>query len=245
MERVAAVIFAGGTGVRMGADKPKQFLEVEGRPIIIHTLDIFEKHPAVDDIFIACKAEYIDLLRGMISEYGISKVRSVVPGGATGMDSIYNGLSEAARHADGDTIVLIHDGVRPICSAKLVDEVIAKVKEHGTAVTCTPMFETPVVSKSGTFVEETPLRADCYTAQAPQAYYLGELIEAHDEVRRTNPGYEGIVDNCSLMKSLGREVAIVKGPRSNIKVTTSEDIYILRAMIEFNRDEARRGEMTE
>lgn len=237
MGKTAAIIFAGGTGVRMGADKPKQFLEVKGKPIIIHTLDIFEKHPAVDDIFIACKAEYIDLLKGMIDEYGISKVRSVVPGGNTGMGSIYNGLSEAAGYLDGDSIVLIHDGVRPICSAQLVDEVIAKVKEEGTAVTCTPMFETPVVSKSGTHVEETPLRADCYTAQAPQGYYLGELIKAHDEVRKTNPDYEGLVDNCSLMRSLGREVAIVKGPRSNIKVTTSEDIYILRAMIEYNRNE--------
>lgn len=240
MDRVAAVIFAGGTGVRMGADKPKQFLEVEGKPIIIHTLDIFETHPAVDDIFVACKADYIDMLSGMIREYGISKVRSVVPGGNTGMGSIYNGLREAAKYEDGETIVLIHDGVRPICSAQLVDEVIAKVKEHGTAVTCTPMFETPVVSKSGTYVEETPLRADCYTAQAPQAYYLGDLLEAHDEVRRSNPDYEGIVDNCSLMKSLGRDVAIVKGPRSNIKVTTAEDIYILRAMIEFQKNEGRK-----
>lgn len=239
MGRIAAVIFAGGTGVRMGADKPKQFLEVEGKPIIIHTLDIFEKHPAVDDIFIACKADYIDMLKEMIRDHGISKVRSVVPGGNTGMGSIYNGLSEAARYEDGDTIVLIHDGVRPICSAQLVDEVIAKVKEEGTAVTCTPMFETPVVSKSGVYVEETPLRADCYTAQAPQGYWLDEVIAAHDEVRKTNPDYEGIVDNCSLMKSLGREVAIVKGPRSNIKVTTAEDIYILRAMIEYNRSEAK------
>ena len=114
-----------------------------------------------------------------------------------------------------------------------MDEVIAKVKEEGTAVTCTPMFETPVISRSGVYVEETPLRADCYTAQAPQGFRLGELLAAHEEVRKTNPEYTGLVDSGSLMMSIGRQVALLKGPRSNIKVTTPEDIYIFKAMLEF------------
>ena len=89
------------------------------------------------------------------------------------------------------------------------------------------------MSRSGDVVEETPKRADCYTAQAPQSFYLGDIIAAHDTVRATNPEYTGIIDNCTLMKSLGRDVAIVKGPRSNIKVTTPEDLYIFKAMIDY------------
>ena len=233
MEKVVVVIFAGGSGVRMGAGKPKQFLEVAGMPIIIHTLELFENHPRVDDIYIACKEDSIEKLGRLLRRFDITKVRNIVPGGTTAMGSIYNGLMAARADNPDGTIVLIHDGVRPFISPKLIDEVIDKVVSSGAAATCTPMYETPIISKSGETVEETPLRADCYTAQAPQGFRLGEVISAHEEVRAKDPMYTGIVDNCTLLKSLGRDVAIVKGPRSNIKVTTPEDLYIFKAMIEY------------
>jgi len=233
MSKVAAIIFAGGSGVRMGAGKPKQFLEVDGKPIIIHTLDIFENHPAVDDIFIACKEDFIGQLNKMIRRFDISKVRSVVPGGTTGMGSIYNALKAASEQCGEDTIVLIHDGVRPFISARLIDEVLDTVKENGAAVTCTPLFETPIVSRGGEIVEETPARSDCYTAQAPQAFYLGTVLKAHEITRKDNPEYTGIVDNCTMMTRLGMSVPIVKGPRSNIKVTTPEDLFMFKAMLEY------------
>lgn len=229
-----AIIFAGGSGVRMGAGKPKQFLEVNGKPIIIHTLDIFENHPDVDEIYIACKEEYIEMLRKMLRRFDIMKVRDIVPGGNTGMDSIYNALKAAERQCDEETVVLIHDGVRPCITGKLIDEVIETVGRKGSVATCTPLFETPIISQSGESVEQTPNRADCYTAQAPQAFRLGEILEVHEKVRKENPGYHGIVDNCTLMRHYGKSVAIVKGPRSNIKVTTPEDLYIFKAMIEFH-----------
>lgn len=233
MSKTLAIIFAGGSGVRMGAGKPKQFLEVDGKPIIIHTLDIFENHPAVDEIYIACKEDYISRLEKMIGRYDITKVRAVVPGGTTGMGSIYNALKAASEQNEEDAIVLIHDGVRPFISAALIDEVISTVRKDGAAVTCTPLFETPIVSRGGEIVEETPARADCYTAQAPQAFHLGTVLKAHEIVRRDNPDYTGLIDNCTLMKSLGMEVPIVKGPRSNIKVTTPEDLFMFKAMLEY------------
>ena len=233
MSKVIAVIFAGGSGVRMGAEKPKQFLEVNGKPIIIHTLEVFDSHPLVDEIYIACKEDYIEKLEKLLRRFDINKVKSIVPGGSTGMDSIFRGLSVARDNSSDDSIVLFHDGVRPIVPDELVNEVIKTVKEKGNAVTCTPMFETPVRSKGGEFVEETPMRSECYTAQAPQGFRLGEVYEAHVIIRRDNPEYEGIVDNCTLMRKLARDVAIVTGPRSNIKVTTTEDLYILKAMIEY------------
>ncbi len=233
MSKTIAIIFAGGSGVRMGAGKPKQFLEVNGKPIIIHTLDIFENHPAVDEIYVACKEEFIENLRKMLRRFDITKVRDIVPGGTTGMGSIYNALKAADRNNSSDALVLIHDGVRPCINAALIDEVISAVQEKGAVATCTPLFETPIISKEGSVVEETPARVDCYTAQAPQAFRLGEILDAHESVRADNPEYQGIIDNCTLMHKLGKKVAIVKGPRTNIKVTTPEDLYIFKAMIEY------------
>lgn len=233
MSRNIAIIFAGGSGVRMGAGKPKQFLEVNGKPIIIHTLDIFENHPDVDEIYVACKEDFIEKLRKMLRRFDITKVKDIVPGGTTGMGSIYNALKAAQKNNGSDSIVLIHDGVRPCINAALIDEVIQAVKDKGAVATCTPLFETPIISESGKTVESTPVRADCYTAQAPQAFRLGDILEAHESVRAGDPEYQGIIDNCTLMHRLGREVAIVKGPRTNIKVTTPEDLYIFKAMIEY------------
>lgn len=233
MSKNIAIIFAGGSGARMGTGLPKQFLEVNGKPIIIHTLDIFEEHPLIDEIYIACKNEYIEKLKKMVDRYWISKVKNIVPGGATGQDSIYNALSAAAENNTGDAIVLIHDGVRPCITAELIDDVIESVIKNGSAITCTAMYETPVVSHGGKIVEETPSRDDFYTAQAPQSFYLGDILDAHNTVRKENPRYEGIVDSCTLMRSLGKEVSIVKGNRGNIKVTTPEDLYIFRAMIQY------------
>ncbi len=233
MSKNIAIIFAGGSGARMGSGLPKQFLEVNGKPIIIHTLDIFEEHPQIDEIYIACKEEYIGKLKKMVDRFWIHKVADIVPGGVTGQDSIYNALVAAKKNNAGDEIVLIHDGVRPCITLELIDDVIASVKKYGSAITCTAMYETPVVSKSGEFVEATPNRDEFYTAQAPQSFYLGEILDAHEKMRKDNPTYEGIVDSCTLMRSLGKEVAIVQGNRGNIKVTTPEDLYILRAMIQY------------
>lgn len=232
MSKNIAIIFAGGSGARMGSGLPKQFLEVNGKPIIIHTLDIFEEHPLIDEIYIACKEEYISKLNKMLERFWIKKVKKIVPGGKTGQDSIFNAL-EAAKEYSDDAIVLMHDGVRPCITNELIDDVIKTVKEKGSAITCTALFETPVVSHSGELVEEVPPRDAFYTAQAPQGFRIGEIYEAHLKTRKINPAYEGIVDSCTLMRSLGKEVAIVKGNRGNIKVTTPEDLYIFRAMIQY------------
>ena len=124
-----AIIFAGGSGARMGSGLPKQFIEVNGKPIIIHTLDIFEEHPAIDKIYIACKEDYISKLEKFVKRHFISKVAGIVPGGATGQDSIYNALSAAAEENDPGSVVLIHDGVRPCITSELIDDVLECVKE--------------------------------------------------------------------------------------------------------------------
>lgn len=232
-----AIIFAGGSGARMGSGLPKQFIEVNGKPIIIHTLDIFEDHPKIDAIYIACKEDYLGKLEKQIKRHMIAKVKKVVPGGATGQDSIRNALLAAAEDYGDDAIVLIHDGVRPCITSELIDDNIQCVEEKGSAVTCTALFETPVVSEEGVYVENVPPRSHLFTAQAPQCFYLGEVLDAHKQMRKENPTYEGIVDTCTLMKSLGKNVAIVRGNRGNIKVTTPEDLYTFRALIEYRETE--------
>lgn len=241
MSKNLAIIFAGGSGARMGSGIPKQFIEVHGKPIIIHTLEIFEEHPKIDAIYIACKGDYIPRLEKMLKRFMITKVEKVVPGGATGQDSIRNALEAAAENHGGDSIVLIHDGVRPCITGELIDDDLECVMKKGSAVTCTALFETPVISREGTYVEDVPPRSELFTAQAPQCFYLGEVLEAHKEIRKKNPEYAGIVDTCSLMKACGKNVAIVKGNRGNIKVTTPEDLYTFRAMIEYRETEQAFG----
>lgn len=232
-----AIIFAGGSGRRMGAGMPKQFLEINGKPIIIHTLDNFQNSPLIDKIYIACKKEYMMKLQNMIEYYRITKAEGIVEGGETGQDSIYNGLKRALEENPEDSIVLVHDGVRPLISEEVIEENIKSVKKYGTAVTCTPFFETPVISVSGEVVEDMPVRKYMFTAQAPQSFRLGEIVRAHEEVRKTNPGYKDIADSCYLYRSIGREVHIVEGNRGNIKVTTPEDFYLLRALLQYRENE--------
>ncbi len=237
MSKNIAIIFAGGSGARMGSGLPKQFLEVAGKPIIIHTLNIFEEHEAIDKIYIACKEEYIPKLKRLIDRHRITKVAGVVAGGVTGQDSIYNALKLAYEENDGDDIVLIHDGVRPYITSAVIYEDIACVKEHGSAITCASLFETPVVSTDGRNIDSVPPREHFFTAQAPQCFYLKDVIEGHEAMRKINPGYEGVVDTCSLMQQMGKKLAMVKGNRGNIKVTTPEDLYIFHGLVQYHEVE--------
>ena len=237
MGKNIAIIFAGGSGARMGSGLPKQFLEVNGKPIIIHTLDVFEEHPEIDEIYVACKEDYIPRLQKLVKKHMISKVMNIVPGGATGQDSIYNALSAAKVNNEDDSVVLIHDGVRPCITKELIDDDLESVRKYGTAITCNAMYETPVISQDGLTVDEVPPRAPFYTAQAPQCFYLGDVMAAHAVMRKENPGYVGVVDTCTMMKMLGKDVKIVVGPRGNIKVTPPEDLYTFRAMIQYKESE--------
>lgn len=236
-----AIIFAGGSGARMGSGLPKQFIEVEGKPIIIHTLDVFEDHPMIDEIYIACKPDYIKTLEKMVKRNMITKVVRIVEGGASGQDSIFNGLSAAFEDNGPDNIVLIHDGVRPILSEDTITNNILSAKEKGSAITCTKFFETPIISENGDVVESSPNRENFYTAQAPQTFVLGDVIEAHNEIRKTNPNYEGVIDTCTLMRTLGKTVHIVEGNRGNIKVTTPEDLFMFKAMLEYKETQQALG----
>ncbi len=224
MENIA-IIFAGGVGQRMGSNIPKQFLNVYGKPIIIHTLEKFQYHDRIDKIYVACKEDLIPTFVEMVKKYNITKipVNGIVAGGKTGQDSIYNALSACAKENPRDSIVLIHDGVRPLITYDVISRNIDSVQKYGSAITCTACYETPVISYDGTNVDELPKRKYVYTAQAPQSFHLGDILDIHNKVRRENPNYTDIVDSCTLMEKNGFNVRLIEGNRGNIKVTTPED----------------------
>jgi D-ribitol-5-phosphate cytidylyltransferase len=225
-----AVIFAGGIGVRMNSRAvPKQFLEIHGKPVIIHVLEHFDAHPDIDGIAIAILAEYRDHLAELLRRYGIGKARWIVAGGQTGQQSRHNALKAIAQDCPEETIVLIHDGVRPLIHAALISANIESVIMHGSGITCTKANETAVLS-GNPHIEEVIPRDHVYTAQAPQSFRLGEILSLYD--RAVAEGEHDTIDSCSLMHRYGRKLYRVDGPRSNIKITTAQDFYLCRTFFE-------------
>lgn len=227
-----AVIFAGGVGKRMNSKvKPKQFITIQGKPIIIQTLEKFDNHQEIDAIVIACVSDWIDYLKKIIGQYHIDKVKKIVPGGKTGQLSIYEGLM-AAKEVAGEekSVVLIHDGVRPLINEKLISDNIASVKENGSAITCVKVNETVLEVKDNGKIANIPKRENSRLARAPQSFWLGEILKVH--VMALNEGKTDFIDSCSMMKYYGRELYLVEGPSDNIKITTPEDFYIMRALLD-------------
>lgn len=236
-----AIIFAGGSGVRMGAGVPKQFLEINGKPVIIHTLQLFQFHDEIDRIYIAVLKDFVSYMKELVEEFHITKTAAVLPGGDTAQDSIYRALKKAEEENPADSIVLIHDGVRPFVTYDVISANIAGVKARGNAITCTSCYETILLSHDGEAVSSVPYRKDTFAAQAPQSFYLKDILAAHDVVRARPEGYENMVDACTILKSQGKDVHMVPGNRGNIKVTTPEDVYMFRALLQYKENEEAFG----
>ena len=230
-----AVIFAGGTGRRMQTvSKPKQFLELNGKPVIIYTLEIFDNHPEIDGIIVVCLEDWIPYLWKQLKKFEITKVGAVVPGGATGQQSIYNGLVAARDTYGTDCNVLIHDGVRPLITEQTITDNIEAVNRYGSSITCVPATETFVVSRNDGSLE-IPSRADSLMARAPQTFRLTDILSAHEEARRT--GREDFIDSCTMMTHYGHNIHTIIGPMENIKITTPTDFFIFRAMVEVHENQ--------
>ncbi len=225
---VHAMLFAGGTGTRMKSKNvPKQFIEVDGIPIIIRTLQKFALHPEVDDIVVACIPSGIDHLENLIKNYRVPKVRAIVPGGITGYNSIHNGVMEVNKNAAPDDIILICDGVRPIISDALISECIALAKQYETAIPVVKSIDSVLISYDGATCSQNMPREEIYITQAPQGYTMRKILWAHEEVEKR--GIQNPTSSADLMIMLGEKIRIFLGERENIKVTTPEDLYTLRS----------------
>lgn len=226
-----AVIFAGGVGKRMNSGAlPKQFLQLQGKPIIIHTLEVFQRCAGVDLICIACLENYIEYTKELCKKFCIDKVRWIVPGGVSSQESIFNGLQAVYNDCPEETIVMIHDGVRPNITTDLIENNISAVERYGCAITCSMATETPAEINDNGEIINISERRKAVIAKAPQSFLLGDIYKAH--IKAHNMQLEEFIDSASLMHHFGYNLYMVESPWENIKITNPADFYIFKAILE-------------
>jgi 2-C-methyl-D-erythritol 4-phosphate cytidylyltransferase len=231
-----AVILAGGIGNRMGiVDKPKQFIDVYGKPIIVHTLEVFDNHPEIDAIAVVCLSEWMDDLRILIRKYEINKVKWLVEGGETRQLSVYNAVKTLSQECSEDDILVVHDSVRPLVTHKIISSNIAGARQFGAVDTVVPSADTIVRSVDGERIKEVPLRKELYLGQTPQSFRLSLLRRAHEKARAENN--LDSTEDCQLVLELGEEVHLVQGEKLNFKITSFDDLLLLKAVIKLGKTE--------
>lgn len=211
---------------------PKQFLELHGKAIIIYTLEHFQRNVLIDEIVVVCLSDWISHLEGLVRRFEVGKARAIVPGGATGLESIHRGLRAAQDLCDDpqETTVLIHDGVRPLIDDDVITANIDAVSQFRTAVTVAPQTETVVrVDGEGDTVDVFD-RSATRIARAPQSFRLADILEVYD--RAAGEGFADSIDSASLMMKTGRMLHTVEGPLENIKITTPLDFFVFRSVLE-------------
>lgn len=229
-----AIITAGGTGQRMGSSIPKQFIEVNGKPIILYTLEVFNNHPLIDAIIVVCCKSWIKRLQNMVDKSYLDKVVKIVEGGKEGQQSIYNGLCAAKQWCEeqgneaSDTIVLIHDSVRPLGTPDLITRNIEDVQTYGNSITVIRPTETFIVEEDGK--HRMLQRNDIHIVRAPQCFYLDKIMELHQQA--IADGKSAYRDCCSMLCDYGILFHETEGPSTNIKITYPSDIFLFRSLIE-------------
>ena len=235
-----ALIFAGGTGQRMNAGAvPKQFLKLHGKPIIIYTIEQFENHTQIDEIVVVCLEKWIPYLKKLLENFCIRKVNVIVPGGKTGQESIYNGIKVIFEKFPSDSIVLVHDGVRPLIDEATITANIDSVKKYGNAITVTPAIETIAINSEEGKIERFVDRSMCLIAKAPQSFWVRDLFRCHQKSIEENK--KSFIDSASLMQYYGYSLFTVLGKSENIKITTPTDFYIFRAIADAKENEQIMG----
>ena len=231
-----ALIIAGGVGARMHQDIPKQFINVYDKPVIIYTLEAFQKHPNIDAIEVVCLDGWHDILRAYAKQFGITKLENIVSGGETGQESIRNGLFDlAGRHTDPDDIVLIHDAIRPMVSADIISDNIRVCREYGNAITVIPCTAAMLKTMDGIESSSTIPRDNLKSTQTPQTFFLQEIVGVHKEAKER--GITNTIASCILYIEMGKPVYLSIGSEKNLKLTTSEDIEIFMALLNTRRPE--------
>lgn len=230
------VILAGGIGSRMGiVDKPKQFIDIYGKPIIVYTLETFDNHSEIDYIAVVCLKEWIEDLKIIIRKYEINKVKWIIEGGQTRQESVYNAIQTLSKICLDDDILVIHDSVRPLVTQKIISNNISAVKKYGAVDTVIPSADTIIRSTNSKYLEDVPVRSELYIGQTPQSFKLSLLRQAHENAIKSN--YINSTDDCQLVLALGHKVYLVMGDRLNFKVTSFEDLLLLKAIIKLGKTE--------
>nr|WP_304429686.1 IspD/TarI family cytidylyltransferase [uncultured Acetatifactor sp.] len=224
-----ALLTAAGTGSRMHLDVPKQFLYIEGKPVILYTMEAFQRHPQIDAVIVATLENWQDTVWAYARDFRISKLKWVVVGGDTCQESIQKGIEELRRHCKEDDVVMVHDGNRPFVSEEMISDSLATFRKYGSAVAAMRCVEAIFRSSNGKTSHDSIPREQLYRTQTPHTYTLGKLLWAHE--RAAELKIENSTATCVLMQMLGEEIFFSKGSEKNIKLTTQDDLDIFRAMI--------------
>ncbi len=234
MENIALII-AGGVGARMNQDIPKQFINVYDKPVIVYTMEAFQRHPDIDAIEIVCLEEWQGALKAYAKQFGISKLENVVSGGINGQDSIRNGLYDIViRHNHKEDIVLIHDAIRPMVSEAVISDNIRVCRKYGNAITVVPCTAAMLKTYDSLSTEEQVPRDNLKITQTPQAFFVNDIVGAHKEALRK--GITNSVASCTMYIELGRKLFMSLGSEKNLKLTTAEDIEIFKALLNAKKD---------
>lgn len=229
-----ALLTAAGNGTRMHQDIPKQFMHVDNKPIIIHTLEAFQNHPSIDAIIVVTLESWTDVLWAYAKQFNINKLKWIVSGGETGQESIYNGLNQLSKVCQKSDTVMIHDGNRPLISSEIISNSLATFKKYGSAVAVIPCTEVVFESDNGQSSCVSTPREKLFRTQTPHTYMLEEIISAHEEAKKRN--IKDTAASCMLMKELGKETYFSKGSEENLKITTIEDLKIFKALLHTRQD---------
>lgn len=229
-----ALLTAAGKSERMQMDSPKQFIYVNGCPIIVHTMRAFEIHPEIDAIIVVTLSKWREAILAYAKEFGIKKLQWIADGGETNQESIYNGLIELDKHCDKQDIVVVHDGNRPMISQDIITDSLATCREYGGAVAAMPCVEAIYRSKDGVKSSDSIPREELYRTQTPHTYPLGHLLQAHQLAKEKH--IENTTATCMLLSELGEKIYFSKGSDKNLKITVQDDLDIFRALL-YKREE--------
>lgn len=226
-----AIIIAGGVGKRMGQDIPKQFINVYDKPVIIYTLEAFEKHPEVDNIEVVCIEGWEEALRAYTKQFNITKLKWMVGGGATGQESIRNGVYNLEGKVDDEEIIIVHDGVRPLVDDEILTSLLATCREHGNAVSAMPYNEQIFIKDDEESTIKYIPRETLMRVVTPQAYKFRELLSAYREAYEKEIGIYGSSYTNTMMVELGHRLYFSAGSDKNIKLTTKDNLDMFKSFL--------------
>ena len=231
-----AMLIAGGKGARMNQDIPKQFLNINDKPVIVYTLQAFQQHPQIDAIIVVCIEGWQEILKAYANQFNITKLKWIVPGGDNGQASIRNGVFELRKHCKPEDVVLIHDAIRPNVSQEIISNCIAESSIHGNAVTVIPCAEAMLLRDEDVNTSTRIINRDSLArTQTPQAFSVEKLVWAHEEALKR--GITNAVATCTLMIELGEKIHFCAGSEKNVKIMTAEDLEIFKALLIAKKDE--------
>ena len=231
-----AIIIAGGVGSRMGMDIPKQFIHIYGKPVIIYTLEGFQRHPEIDAIEVVCLAGWEETLKGYALQYGITKLKWVTTGGASGQESIRNGVYNLEGQLKADDIAIVHDGIRPMVDSSVLSDILRVCRLHGNGVTSTPYNEQIFRILDDFSTREYIPRETLRKVATPQAYSYGLLLRSYKRAFAENIGITGSAYTNTMMVDLGEPLYFAAGSDKNIKLTSKDDLELFKAYLRMENE---------